>query len=67
MTTRLGALRLVDPARFEKELRRALRASGGHLAPAAEAIGVSTRQLARWLAELPDVPRAAPGRPWDKK
>lgn len=63
----VGALRIVDPAKWEATVRREMRKAEGRIPVAAEALGVSVRQLSRWLADLPDVPRAAPGRPWPKK
>jgi hypothetical protein len=65
--TRMGALKIADPAAFERELRRTMLAAGGRIPAAAEALGVSVRQLSRWLAELPEVDRAKPGRPWPAK
>lgn len=64
--TKIGALKIADPVAFELELRRAMTAADGRIPVAAEALAVSVRQLSRWLAELPDVPRAKPGRPWPK-
>lgn len=65
--TPIGAMKIADPARWEREVIRAMKQAGGRLAVAAEALGVSTRQLSRWLAEYPHIPRAEPGRPWPKK
>lgn len=61
--TELGALRVVDPKKWESTIRRAMREAEGHTVTAAEILGVSRRQLQRWLAELPDVPRLPPHRP----
>jgi len=59
----MGALKIVDPSKFEATLRREMKRSDGYLAPCAEAMGVSKRQLARWLDEYPDIPRAPAHRP----
>lgn len=50
----LGALRIVDPAKWAAKVKRALRESGGHVGPAADALEISKRQLFRWLAEERD-------------
>lgn len=39
----------------------AMRDANGHVPIAAKALGVSRRTLARWLVQLPDVPRAPRG------
>jgi ActR/RegA family two-component response regulator len=62
MLSELGALRVVDPVAWETRIRRELASAGGHIATAAKSLGVSVRQLSRWLAELPNVPRGVPGR-----
>ncbi len=58
----LGALRLVDPEKWSREVRKAMRAAGGRVPDAAETLGVSKRTLFRWLDDplLEDVQRAAP-------
>jgi hypothetical protein len=65
--TPTGALRIVDPAKWEALVRREMKRADGRIPAAAEALGVSGRQLRRWLDELPDIDRAPPGRPWPKK
>jgi hypothetical protein len=56
----LGALRVVDPAKWAREVKKAMRAAGGRVPDAAEALDVSTRTLFRWLDDnlLEDVERA---------
>ena len=39
----------------------AMRDANGHIPIAAKTLGVSRRTLARWLVQLPDVPRAPRG------
>lgn len=63
MLSRLGALRVSNPDQWAKEVARAMKAARGNVGNAAESLGVSKRQLMRWLAELPEVPRSTPGRP----
>lgn len=60
MTSKLGAMRLLNASGFAREIRRAMKASGGRIDDAARVLGVSRRQLQRWLAlpELKGVPRA---------
>lgn len=60
--TRVGLLKLTDKKAWEKEVRAAM-GDGASIATAAAALGVSTRQLARWLAECPKIPRREGGRP----
>lgn len=62
--SRLGALRIADNARWANEIRSAMRAAAGRVPAAAEALGVSARQLFRFLADdaLADIPRAPAGR-----
>jgi len=59
----LGALRVVDPEAWEKAVRKAMKAAKGGLPEAAEALGITSRQLSRWLDDprLSDVPRAPVG------
>lgn len=64
--TRLGALRVADPARWEKEIRAAMR-NAPTTQHAADKLDVSKRQLQRWLDELPDIARPPEGRPWPTK
>lgn len=59
----LGALRVVDAAKWAREIRQAMKRSDGRVPDAARELGVSPRTLFRWLAEdrlLKDVERAAP-------
>ncbi len=62
-----GALKILDPAKWEALVRREMKRADGRIPVAAEALGVSVRQLHRWLSELQGVERAPPGRPWPKK
>jgi hypothetical protein len=64
--SQVGALKIADPARWEVLVRREMKRADGRIPAAAESLGVSVRQLHRWLAELPDIERAPPGRPWPK-
>lgn len=66
--TELGAMRRFNRAAWVARIRAALEAADGKSEPAAEALGVSQRQLMRWLAEgdFDDV-KGKPGRPWPKK
>lgn len=63
MISRLGALRITDRTRWVREISQTMTAARGNATEAAKALGVSKRQLMRWLAELPEIKRAAPGRP----
>ena len=62
--TELGALRVVDSAKWARTVKRALKAHGGRTADAAEELGISVRQLFRWLGDplLADVKRLPAGR-----
>lgn len=62
MLTPIGATRVSDPEAWERQVRAAMRRARGRTTEAAEALGVSTRTLFRWLAEPPldDVDKAAP-------
>jgi hypothetical protein len=59
----LGALRVLDREAWVARVTDAMREAGGRRADAAALLGVSSRQLARWLAEpdLEDVPRVPRG------
>jgi transcriptional regulator with PAS, ATPase and Fis domain len=61
--TPAGALRIVDPAKWARAVKQAMRAAGGRVPEAAKALGVSRRQLYRWLMEpaFADVARAPVG------
>lgn len=63
--TQIGALKIANPAMWERRIRDAMRDAGGSIPKAAENLGVSQRMLFRWLADpfLADVPRRAEGRP----
>ena len=61
--TALGAMRVLNRDRWLATLRKALEDTGGRIPAAAKALGVSVRQLSRWLAEDPTLPRSKPGRP----
>lgn len=63
--TVLGALKISNPKEWEAKVRAALEQSDGAVDRAAVLLQVSTRTLTRWLAELKDVKRRGPGRPWD--
>jgi ActR/RegA family two-component response regulator len=60
---RLSALKVVDRERWAREIKRAMKASGGRIPDAAEALGVHERSLYRWLDEpdFEDVPRVGVG------
>jgi ActR/RegA family two-component response regulator len=60
---RLSALRVVDRERWAKEIKRAMKAAGGRIPDAAEALGIHERSLYRYLDEpdFADVPRVAVG------
>lgn len=62
MLTQIGATRVSDPDEWEKQVRAAMRRAKGRTSEAAEALGVSTRTLFRWLAEPPldNVDKAVP-------
>lgn len=62
--TRMGALKIADPTKWLDALERAMRKAEGRIPVAAEELNVSVRQLSRWLAEHPEIPRCGPGRPW---
>lgn len=48
----VGALKVVDPARFAREVQSAIRKADGNVEIAAEILDVSPRTLFRWVAEL---------------
>ena len=64
--TPLGALRVLDPDEWARQVRKAMADADGAVAMAAYVLDVSPRTLFRWLSEpeLADVPRRPPGRPW---
>lgn len=55
----IGALKVVDPARFEREVRSALRKADGKMEVAAEILDVTPRTLFRWLAALRETKASA--------
>jgi hypothetical protein len=60
---------MIDRAAWAREVKRAMLDAGGRVPAAAEALGISTRQLFRWLEDpaLAKVERAAVGtRPTDE-
>ena len=61
--SQMGALRVVSRGAWEAKVRKAMELSSGRVPDAAEALGVSTRQLFRWLEEpcFSNVPRATNG------
>jgi DNA-binding NtrC family response regulator len=63
--SQLGAMKVLKPEEWERQIREAMLATDGRIAEAAEVLGVSTRQLYRWLSEatFDDVSRAPQGRP----
>jgi transcriptional regulator of acetoin/glycerol metabolism len=60
---RLGALKIVQPEKWARELRKAMKAAEGRIPDAAAALGVHERTLYRWLdePEFKDVDRVAVG------
>jgi ActR/RegA family two-component response regulator len=61
--TPAGALRIVDPVKWARAVKKAMRDADGRVPDAAKALGVSRRQLYRWLMEpaFADVERAPVG------
>lgn len=60
---------MYDTEKWAREVKRAMRDAGGRVPVAAEALGISPRQLFRWLEDpaLADVERAPVGtRPNDE-
>lgn len=62
-----GALKILNREKWDALVRREMKRADGRIPVAAEALGISVRQLHRWLAELDSINRAPPGRPWSKK
>jgi ActR/RegA family two-component response regulator len=60
---RLSALRVVDRDKWVREIKRAMKAAGGRIPDAAEALGIHERSLYRYLDEpdFADVTRVAVG------
>jgi hypothetical protein len=54
---KLCALAIADPDQWEARVRGALVAERGNVAAAAKALGISGRQLWRWIAEKPAILR----------
>jgi DNA-binding NtrC family response regulator len=50
--TRLGALRVVDPAAWRSEIARALAAADGRVSVAAEVLGVAPRTLRGHIRDM---------------
>jgi len=67
--TQIGALKFVDRVAWKKQIRDAMKSVDGRVPDAAKALGVSDRQLFRWLAEedMTNIPRAEFGLPRDGK
>ncbi len=67
--TKIGAMKIVDYISWKKAIKLAMKEAAGRVGDAAEALGVSERQLFRWLAtdELKSTPRAEYGLPRDGK
>jgi hypothetical protein len=67
MISMLGALRHVNPREWERRIRVAMRAAAGRIPAAAEQLGVSKRQLFRWLGlpQFADLERVEHGLPMD--
>lgn len=63
MLTTMGALKIADRATWERKLRMAMLRAKGSVPAAASALGVSRRQLERWLGEdaFSGLPRVAAG------
>lgn len=56
--TKLGAMRVVNPSSWEKEVRTALSAARGDVADAADAADVSTRRFYDYLNDDPSLKKA---------
>jgi hypothetical protein len=63
--SKLGMLRVLNPAEFERQIREAMLAADNSVPEAATVLGCSVRNLFRWLAEerFDDIHRPGPGRP----
>jgi hypothetical protein len=61
----LGMMRKLDPPKWQRTVRKAMKAAEGRVPVAAEALGVNTRTLFLWLEDeaLADVARAPMGPP----
>jgi DNA-binding NtrC family response regulator len=59
----LGALRILDPDKWERTIRKAMKDAKGRIPDAAETLGIGVRQLFRLLTDprLSNVERAPPG------
>lgn len=66
--TKLGAIRILDREKWITLVTKAMKRAEGNRHSAAKLLGVSWRQLCRWLEDpdLADVVRAGPGRPKGK-
>lgn len=67
--TQVGAMKIADRTEWKKQIRVAMKDADGRVADAAKSLGVSERQLFRWLAEddMKTIPRAEFGLPRDGK
>jgi ActR/RegA family two-component response regulator len=63
--TPLGALKIVDPGEWERQIRAAMNHNDGRVREAAADLGVHSRTLWRWLQEpaFRNLERAPTGRP----
>lgn len=59
--TKIGALRLINPKLWKEQIRQAMHDADGRVGDAADKLGVSPRQLFRWLSSLPEIPRVENG------
>jgi len=61
--TELGALRIVDPKAWAKRVLDALREADGNRTHAAAALGITHRQMMRWMQDplLERAPEPKPG------
>lgn len=48
--SKIGALRISSPTKWRTAVRKSLKEAKGDLTAAATALGVSRRQLSRWIA-----------------
>lgn len=59
-----GALKILDPVKWERNVKMAMKQAAGRIRDAAEILGVCERQLYRWLKEpqFANVERAGNGK-----
>lgn len=67
MITKIGSLKYSDPVKWTSEIYSALQASNGFLDDAADRLGVSKRQLIRWIKEQPSYVQALVAPPHQTK